>query len=118
MKFILPLPPGINNTYGLSNSGYAGMYKKKVARDWEDEAGWEIKRQYPGIKTCLNDMKIGIIWFYKYERDIDAGFKILLDLFQKQRVYKNDRQVRKVMYIDMVKDVKNPRVEVELLIIK
>lgn len=84
-------------------------------KDWEYTAGWEIKRQ-SAMKPLpfLGKVQIGITWYYERDRDIDAGLKVLLDLFEKQYVVKNDRQFRKVMYIDMKEDKKNPRVEVEL----
>lgn len=114
MKISLPLPPSINRTYGVSRTGDHAMYKRKPVKDWEFTAGWEIKRQYPGFKTLLGPVKIGIHWFYEYDRDIDAGFKVLLDLFEKQYIVKNDRQFREVMYIKIDKDRENPRVEIEL----
>lgn len=114
MKITLPLPPSINRTYGVSRTGDHAMYKRKPVKDWEFTAGWEVKRQHPGIRPFEKPVKMGIHWFYSYDRDIDAGFKVLLDLFEKQRVYLNDRQVREIMYIRISKDLKDPRVEVEL----
>lgn len=114
MKFVLPLPPSINQTYGVSRNGEHPMYKRKEVKDWEFTAGWEIKRQYPGLIELKGPVKIGITWYYRTDRDIDAGFKVLLDLLQRQRVYINDRQVRKIMYVDIFEDKKNPRVEVEV----
>ena len=115
MKFVLPLPPSINRTYGVSRNGDHAMYKRKPVKDWEFTAGWEIKRQMMGKPVSFSGpVKIGIAWYYQFDRDIDAGFKVLLDLFEKQQIYKNDRQVREVMYIRIFKDVKNPRVEIEL----
>ena len=115
MKLTLPLPPSINRTYGVSRTGEHAMYKRKPVKDWEFTAGWEIKRQMIGHpKTFTGPVKIGIAWFYEYDRDIDAGFKVLLDILEKQQIVKNDRQFRKVMYIDIAKDKANPRVEIEL----
>lgn len=115
MKFTLPLPPGINRTYGVSTTREHAMYKRKPVKDWEFTAGWEIKRQYAGqVETYTEPVKMGIHWYYKYNRDIDAGLKVLLDLFEKQQIYENDRLVREIMYIRITKDTKHPRVEVEV----
>lgn len=113
MKLVLPFPPGINKTYGIDRERKNPMYKRKVARDWEREAGYAIIQQWPGRREPMTGpVKMGIHWFYKYDIDIDAGFKILLDLLGKMRVYVDDRQVRKIMYIDIDPDPENPRVEV------
>ena len=113
MKFTLPMPPGINRTYGINVDSKSPMYKKKRARDWEKEAGYTIIRQWPGRRDPMQGpVKVGIHWYYKYNIDIDAGLKILLDLLQKMRVYEDDRQVRKIMFIDIDPDPENPRVEV------
>lgn len=117
MKFVLPLPPGINKTYGINHSRKGPpLYKRGVVRDWEYEAGWMVKHQLARHKFSgfPGKVKIGIDWYVKVDRDIDAGIKVLLDLFTKQRVYADDRQVRYITHIGIFEDKKNPRVEVEL----
>lgn len=115
MKFTLPLPPSINQTYGVNRNAEHPMYKRKSVKDWEFTAGWDIKRSMIGApKTITGPVSVGITWFYDIDRDIDAGLKVLLDLFQKQRIYKNDRQVRKITHIDILEDRDNPRVEIEI----
>jgi Holliday junction resolvase RusA-like endonuclease len=116
MKLVLSLPPGINKTYGVNpESKVNKVYKRRVATDWEETAGYEIINQTAKSKTIfLGDVDVGIKWFYKYNRDIDSGLKILLDLFQKQHIYLNDRQVKRISYIELHKDLLNPRVEVEI----
>ncbi len=115
MKFVLPLPPSINATYGVSRTGEHPMYKKKEVKDWEFTAGWEIKRFTTGKPLHFTGpVEVGITWFYKHDRDIDNGMKVLLDLFEKQQIYKNDRQVRRITHIDIFEDKVNPRVEVEI----
>ena len=115
MHFVLPLPPGINRTYGVSSSKDHHMYKTKIVKDWEEEAGYRLliqKQKYD--VPILSKASIGIHWYYKLDRDIDAGFKVLLDIFQKNNIVKNDRQFRKVTHIDIEKDIDNPRVEVDI----
>lgn len=115
MKFILPMPPGINKTYGVTSAGNHHMYKHKVVRDWEETAGWEVKRQNSFHRAVFSGpVQVGIKWFYKRDRDIDSGIKVLFDLFERQGIYRNDRQIRKVTYIDIEQDKNNPRVEVEI----
>ena len=117
MKFTLPLPPCINQTYGVSRNGYQAMFKKRPVKNWEFVAGWEVKRQWKG-KPLDGPVSLEIHWFYKNDRDIDAGLKVLLDLFQKQSVYLNDGQVRRITNMTIDEDKKNPRVEVEINEIK
>lgn len=113
MKFILPMPPSINNTYGISRRGQ--MFKKNFVVAWEEEAGYEIIKQKRGQTAVepTGPVKISVVWFYKRERDIDASIKVLLDLFQKQQVYLNDKQV-KDLHLKMFQDKENPRVEVDI----
>ena len=50
--------------------------------------------------------------FNVLEYTLDNGLKVLLDLFQKQRIIKNDMQIRK---LTVTKDKsKHPRVEIDL----
>lgn len=115
MKFILPLPLSINRTYGVGKKrdGSATMFKNEKATDWETEAGWMIRAKHPG-KPLEGPVQLEIEWFYKVDRDIDAGLKLLLDLLQKQRVYLDDRQVRRINKMTIQPDPKNPRVEVTI----
>lgn len=125
MKFTLPMPPGINRTYGIRginlkiNGKYnipsTKMYKKQIVRDWENEAGFAILVQWKGRHAPLaGKLEMGIDWFINHERDIDAGLKVLLDVFAKQRVYLNDSQIKRITHIDIKEDKENPRVEVEI----
>lgn len=117
MIFVLPLPPGINKTYGVNHKSYGpALYKRGEVRDWEHEAGWIIKKHMgrKGYVPFKGRVEAGITWYVKFDRDIDAGLKVLLDVFQKQRVYANDKQVRRITHIDIFEHDKNPRVEVEL----
>lgn len=89
------------------------MYKNSKATDWETEAGWVIRSKWR-TKPLEGPVELEIAWFYRVDRDIDAGLKLLLDLLQKQQVYLNDRQVRKITNMTIQEDKKNPRVEVTI----
>lgn len=125
MKFILPLPPGINKTYGVNRKADHPMFKKQCVKNWEEIAGWELKRQSQAIKVKIHNdvnykcplpfkgkVEVGISWFVSKRRDIDAGLKVLLDLFERQRIYLNDSQIKRISYIEIEEDKNNPRVEV------
>ena len=117
MKFTLPLPPPINQTYGVNRNSNNPLYKRQPVKDWEEEAGWAVKIQQgsqKGTKTFTGPVRMSIYWYIAHGRDIDAGLKVLLDLFQKQQVYLNDRQVKKITHMEVVEDKINPRCEVEL----
>jgi Holliday junction resolvase RusA-like endonuclease len=114
MKFILSIPPSINQTYGTSRSGKIPFYKKRPVRDWEWTAGWEVKRQRVGRKEpLLGNVSMRVIFSYSRDRDIDNGLKVLLDLFQKQRVYLNDKQIV-LLTVVKYQNIKVPMVEVEI----
>ena len=89
MKFILPMPPSINQTYGVNRDKSQPLYKKPAVRDWEEEAGWEVKKQLMNepIRTFYKDVYFYVDFYCKVNRDIDAGIKVLLYLFQKQGEY-------------------------------
>lgn len=107
------MPPGINRTYGVSTTGDRHLYKKEKATDWEYEAGQQVMIQWRGGRKPFPDqVQVGLHFYYKHDIDIDAGLKIVLDLLQKQGVYINDRQVRRITGIDIDEDASNPRVEV------
>ena len=111
MKFILTMPPSINATYKTSGEG--GFYKSQKAHDWTEEAGYAVKKQRIGRRIITGSVIVTISWFYKKNRDIDAGMKLLLDLLQKQDIYKDDIQIQE-MAVHKEQDTLNPRVEVEV----
>ena len=114
MKFILSMPPPINQTYGVSRGGKIPFYKKKKVRDWEESAGWEIKHQWTGKKEQLEgNVMLVVNFYYSRNRDIDGGLKVLLDLLQRVRVYKDDIQVTD-LNVHKEQDIENPRCEVEI----
>lgn len=122
MKFILPIPPSINATYGVSGFNYKNnsrMYKKAIATDWENKAGWELKLQINKMGMSkrlplISNIKINVDYFYLKNRDWDAGNKILCDLLEKMQVYKNDMQIVEAC-VRKFADPGDPRVEIEVL---
>jgi Holliday junction resolvase RusA-like endonuclease len=75
------------------------MYKRQVVKDWEEAAGWEIKKQHAQSSLIDKDKDICVYidWFLERNRDIDSGIKVLLDLFQKQKVYDDDMKITKLI---------------------
>ena len=107
IKLVLPMPPSINATY---KRGKNSFYKSKEAKAWEEEAGWALKKQWKR-KPLEHRIGLQIDWYFKKERDISSGLKILEDLLQRQGVYINDSQI--VMeFIRKEFDKDNPRVEI------
>lgn len=107
---VLPLPPSLNQTYKI---GKGRFYKNKEAKEWEREAGWEIKKQWKK-KPLRGRIYLCVWWFFSRERDIGSGMKILEDLLQTQQVYLNDNQIyHEHIYKDF--DIVSPRVEVEVV---
>lgn len=90
MKFILPLCPPLNQVYRHVGNR---VYKSAKAREWEKEAGWEIKRQRETKKPIGCNVEVFISLYLRRDRDIDSSQKLLLDVMEKVGVYKNDRQV-------------------------
>lgn len=115
MKFILSLPPPLNQTYGVSNrTSKSKFYKRGIVRDWERTAGWEVKHQWIGRKEPLvGNLEVSLFLFLTRDRDIDSSIKVVLDLLQHMRVYNNDKQIIKLV-VEKKQDLKNSRLEVEI----
>lgn len=96
MKFTLPLPTPTNNAYATSRGRW---YKPPKIKAWEDEALWEIKKQWNtyGNQRMLGDVAVMIDWHIVRERDVDGAIKPILDIFERAGVYKNDSQVQMVI---------------------
>lgn len=113
MIYTLPMPPSINATYrsGIGNR----WYKAPTARSWESLA-WGVIMASGKLKTILGGVEVAIYMYCKRDRDIDSGIKIVLDLLEKARIIKNDRQVLK---LDVYKDYDpdRPRCEVSVRVL-
>ena len=104
------MPPSINATY---RSGLGSRwYKAPTARIWENLAcGTIMESGKP--KTILGGVEVSIFMYCKRDRDIDSGIKIVLDLLEKARIIKNDRQVMKLNVFKGY-DADRPRCEVSV----
>ena len=111
MMFTLPLPVPVNEAYKV---GRGHLYKSKEAKEWEEEAGYKLLAQNKGKTMLEGSVYVGLSFFFPDSmKDIDGGIKPVLDLLQRLRVYKNDRQVDH-LNVQKFLDKKNPRLEVEV----
>ena len=92
-KFLInELPPSVNAIWKHRRGG--GVFKDIRARDWEEAAGYQLKR----IKQPLiGELGLHLIFSFKSpkrlaQRDLDNLPKIILDLLQEQGIVKNDNQ--------------------------
>jgi len=110
MIFTIDLPVPTNRAYATNRGRW---YKTAECKAWEIKAGWVIKQSWK--KKPLEGRVVVDIWFiFKDDRrDIDGGIKPVLDLLQRQGVYKNDRQVWD-MPVHKRFDKEFPRCEVEV----
>jgi Holliday junction resolvase RusA-like endonuclease len=109
---ILPIPPTTNHMYGFS--GHM-KYKTAQMKAWEVEAGWEVKKQWKR-ETIDVPVYCGIVIYYDRNRDVD-NLKAIPDLLQDCGVITNDMLIEH-MNIKKFQDKKNPRVEVEIEVLK
>jgi Holliday junction resolvase RusA-like endonuclease len=92
LKIELPLPPTLNHAYRSTSSreGRPYPYKTSTAKAWQRDA-WVViqnaKKQQPMI---TGPCKVSVELHVTYKRDIDSSFKLLFDVLQTARVYKND----------------------------
>ena len=110
MQFTIPLPIPLNQTY---KHGKSHVYKNRKVKDWEEEAGWEIKRQIRKQKKVSGNLYVCLAMYLKWDRDIDSSIKTVLDLLQGLKIYDNDSQIT---FLNVRKefDKKNPRMEIEV----
>lgn len=112
LLFVIPLPPPINQTYKTTLKG--GFYKSEKAKEWEKEAGWEIKSQKgKQQKVSKKTYTVDIIYYLTRDRDIDSSIKILFDLLQKQQIIQNDRLITNLYATKRIVK-KDPHVEITI----
>jgi len=106
-ELTLPLPTAINATYKTGNGRF---YKSEEAKAWEWDAKKAIRKQFKG---GLYDtvVYVGLEFFFKRDRDIDSGIKIVLDALQREGVIKNDNLIEH-LNVKKYADKDNPRVGV------
>jgi Holliday junction resolvase RusA-like endonuclease len=96
-EFTISLPPGINSTYKTNKKG--SFYTATKVKEWQEEAGWEIKRVWKQRESIASRVRVELdIWYTilgrKKEPDVDAFTKIVHDLLQKQGVITDDKLIK------------------------
>lgn len=98
IKFTVPLPPPINQTYKSGRNpktGKAIFYKDKSAHKWLEAAIWEVKLQTACQKLGKGVYSVSIVLDGLHPlSDTDSYTKALFDLIQKSGVIENDRMIR------------------------
>ena len=72
-----------------------------------------IKAAHPG-KMIEKPCTVVLYIFVDRPRDIDGSIKIVLDLLERMRIYKNDSLVDKLI-VYKEKDKEFPRIEIEVM---
>lgn len=114
MKFIVPLPPTLNATY---KTGQGRFYKAKVAKDWEEEAGYLILSKMVKLreKRITEPCSVELDMYINRDRDIDSSIKIVLDLLQSSRILENDRLVHD-LHVNKFINKQDPHLEVNITV--
>ena len=115
MKFTLPLPPPINQTY---KAVYSSRLKRTVffmsypAKKWKTqvEKMLALKEDKPYFESTLT---MQITLYLNHQRDIDSGLKIIMDVLQGI-IYKNDSQITKLTVIKKNNKAFEPKAEIEV----
>ena len=89
-EFLLPVPPSVNNLR-VVNWSYAKRYEA-----WKDAAGWCMKEQ--GYSVCDPvTCAVEVVLRFPRTADLDNRIKAMLDLMTKMRLYRDDRQVQRLV---------------------
>lgn len=112
MRFNLPIPPSINETYRGARGGGRLIYTD-VAAAYRTEQGLRLNQidTTPLRGPC-------VVWMYVYMRyprkgDHHNNHKLVLDLLEG-RAYENDSQIVS-LHIERCYDKHNPHVEIEVI---
>lgn len=108
--FILPLPETTNHGYATAGGRW---YKTAKQKAWEEEAGMMVRVYWGRKKPLEGELEVSIMLWVKRDRDIDGSIKPILDLFQRMRVYENDRQIR-TLTVYKFRTKTDPKVEVKI----
>lgn len=88
--FYLPPPPSVNSTRRVDYAVAAGYAK------WQDAAGWEMKAQ--GYRVGIPvECAVEVTLLFPRTADLDNRIKAMLDLMTKMRLYRDDRQVQRLV---------------------
>lgn len=103
-----------NHIYKATCRGkFASVYMSKDGKDLKENYQWQLKSQYKGkpLKTDI-DLRIELFFGDNRKRDIDNYNKIVIDSLTGI-LFEDDSQIQSLLIIKN-KDIKNPRVEIQL----
>ncbi len=111
MEFILKGNPYTTNSL-YAHTGHR-KYMTTKGKELKESYQWQIKSQYKG-KPIKNDIDLRVELFFGDNRirDIDNYNKILLDAFTGI-LWEDDSQIQSLLIVKN-KDLKNPRIEIQL----
>lgn len=111
---LLGNPLSTNHIYKTSCvRKFASVYMSKDGKDLKESYQWQLKSQYKGkpLKTDI-DLRIELFFGDNRKRDIDNYNKIVIDSLTGI-LFEDDSQIQSLLIIKN-KDLKNPRVEIQL----
>lgn len=115
MEFILKGNPiSTQHIYKSTCRGkFATVYMSKEGKELKESYQWQVKSQYKG-KPLIKDIDLRVELFFgdNRKRDIDNYNKILLDAFTGI-LWEDDSQIQSLLIVKN-KDIKNPRIEIQL----
>lgn len=115
MEFILKGNPistgGIYKT--MCRGNFPNTYMTNAGKALKEDYQWQIKSQYRGKpKIGEIDLRVELFFGDNRKRDIDNYNKILLDAFTGI-LWEDDSQIQSLLIVKN-KDIKNPRIEIQL----
>ena len=113
MRTILTIPPSANSQWRIANNR---IFKTRLAKDWQEEAAWELKISAKGEKTPFDKIRVTMDVFFpdNRKRDLDNLLKLTGDAIQESGVVRNDADIWE-WNVKKKLDREKPRMEVEIL---
>jgi Holliday junction resolvase RusA-like endonuclease len=91
-KIKLDLPPALNSVYrSRIVNGKPITYKSKESKTYTEYVRWQLNR----LRPTDQDVHLHLEFYFRRDRDIDSGLKVLLDALASV-LYHDDRQVTRL----------------------
>lgn len=94
------LPPSVNHLYRTTwRTGKPIFYKEPKVKDFEEMAGWQLKK----LKTPISgDLELEVIFIFEKQstfkrRDLDNCLKLTQDVLKEYGIIEDDNQIIKIV---------------------
>lgn len=115
LQATLSRPPSLNHYWRFTSRPFPHWYVAPKGVAWRTEAGWILKSAMVGRPPLAGSIAVTAHLCYAGQIDLDNITKILLDAGTKAGVWKDDKQVtRLILSKERVAHRKDERLDIEI----